>query len=86
MLSGIAGDPMQQVVLCFDWCALGWMFPSMSLQPPSSRVELESWMHRKVPVQFGRGERPRGPTYPYFVQKSLIEYERSKIRLMKSFK
>ena len=26
MFSGIAGDSTQQVVLCFDWCALGWMF------------------------------------------------------------
>ncbi len=22
LFSGIAGDPMQQAVLCFDWCAL----------------------------------------------------------------
>lgn len=25
MFSGRAGDSTQQVVLCFDWCALGWM-------------------------------------------------------------
>ncbi len=25
MFSGIAGDTIQQVVLCFDWCALGWI-------------------------------------------------------------
>ncbi len=43
LFSGIAGDPMQQVVLCFDWCALEWRL-SISLQLPSSRVELESRM------------------------------------------
>jgi len=25
LFSGIAGDTIQQVVLCFDWCALGWI-------------------------------------------------------------
>ena len=29
MFSGKAGDPMQQVMLCFNWCALKWMiYPS----------------------------------------------------------
>jgi hypothetical protein len=26
MFSCRAGDSTQQVVLCFDWCDLGWMF------------------------------------------------------------
>ena len=42
MFSGIAGDTMQQVVLCFDWCALGWICLSISLQSLSSKIELES--------------------------------------------
>src|SRR5712692_2400933 len=36
------GTPCEPVVLCFDWCALEWIFSSTSLQPLSSRVELES--------------------------------------------
>ena len=44
LFSGIAGDPMQQVVLCSNWCTLEWMIVSTSLLSPSSRVELESRM------------------------------------------
>jgi hypothetical protein len=42
LFPGRAGDLMQQVVLCFNWCTLEWIFLSTRLQPLSNRVELES--------------------------------------------
>ena len=44
LFSGIAGDLMQQVMLCSDWYTLEWTVLSTSLPPPSSRIELESRM------------------------------------------
>jgi len=56
---------MQQVVLCFNWCALEWIGLSTRLQPRSQWVELESAVRWKSHAAFGRGERSWGPTYPY---------------------
>jgi hypothetical protein len=68
LFSGIAGDTMQQVVLCFVWCALE------ALPNPSTHTEghvtvlirvLESRLRGNSPERFGRGERAKAPTYPY---------------------
>ena len=68
LFSGIAGDSMQRVVLCSDWCAL-------KVKPhPSTHTEghmtvlirvLESRLRGNSPERFGRGERAKAPTYPY---------------------
>ena len=60
LFSGIAGDSMQRVVLCSNWCALE------VLPNPSSHTKehiivlirvLESRLRGNSPERFGRGER-----------------------------
>jgi hypothetical protein len=46
----IEEDTMQQVVLCFDWCVLGWMFSSTNLQPPVAELNWKAGcVERRTP-------------------------------------
>jgi hypothetical protein len=68
LFSGIAGDSLQRVVPCSNWCALA-VLPNPSTHPkghiPVLIRVLESRLRGNSPERFGRGERLQSPTYPY---------------------